>query len=79
MQEVLGASPLHGPPMMAEDLVVHYPMNIGSSTLMLSDVMPGMPESPSSLNAYVYVPDVDVACKKAAEAGASCPPVVSNF
>jgi uncharacterized glyoxalase superfamily protein PhnB len=65
--------------MMADDLVAHYPMNIGSSTLMLRDVIPGMSESPLSGSAYVYVPDVDVACKKAAEAGASCPPVVSNF
>lgn len=68
LQDVLGASPVHGPPMMAGDSVMHYAMNICSSTLMLSDAMPGMPE-PVPARAYVYVPDVDAVCKKASESG----------
>jgi uncharacterized glyoxalase superfamily protein PhnB len=68
LQDVLGATPVHGPPMMMGDSVMHYAMNIGGSTLMLSDVMPGMPEICNN-HAYVYVPDVDASCKKAADAG----------
>ena len=68
LQDVLGASPVHGPPMMAGDKVMHYAMNIGDSTLMLSDAMDGQPDALST-RAYVYVEDVDAVCKKATAAG----------
>ena len=54
--------------MMAGDKVMHYAMNIGDSTLMLSDAMDGQPDALST-RAYVYVEDVDAVCKKATAAG----------
>ena len=54
--------------MMAGDKVMHYAVNIGSSTLMMSDAMDGMPDARPA-RAYVYVEDVDATCKKAAGAG----------
>lgn len=77
IQEIFGAIPVYGPPMMAGDKVMHYAMNIGASTLMLSDAMHGQPDSLSA-RAYVYVPDVDAVCKKAAGVGMRCTASVLN-
>jgi PhnB protein len=47
--------------------IMHAEFNIGDSTIMVADTMPGCPARSNSL--YVYVEDVDAAYKRALQAG----------
>ena len=55
--------------LMPNGKIMHACLQIGSSKLFLSDLMPNCGSSTQHSCFYLYVEDVDAACAKAAEAG----------
>ncbi len=75
-KRALGAQELSRMPAPDGKSIWHAEMRIGDSTIFLNDEMPGMgraaptPESPVPVTMWLYVPDCDLAFRRAVDAGA---------
>jgi PhnB protein len=69
-EKALGAKILHKMLMPGSKKIMHAALQIGDSRIFLADAMPNMP-GPAHRHAsfYLYVSDVDAACKRAIAAG----------
>lgn len=74
LKAALGAEVRHVMTIPGTEQVMHAEVKIGTSVLMLNDVMPGCSKAPADLGGapgsfYLYVADVDAAFARAVKAG----------